>query len=109
MKPLPLLSEVELDRTRGRPYDGPIEVGQIFAWEPDIPTARCLCIVSRIELEPPPPMIVHHAQGTAVLSNGFGPVIWTWDFPDRTKECWNNEDSFREAVVPTKFKPHTPE
>jgi hypothetical protein len=121
---LPQIPEAYLDR-RGvvhlrlegekgltRTYEGPIEVGMVFAWEPDIPTARQLCVVCEIT-EP----------------ENDERRIWTMDLdspmrgrPDRWRPMmrhiaaylfagaptWNEEGHFRHAVVPTMLRPQEP-
>lgn len=119
---LPEIPEAYLDR-RGvvhlkgadgleRTYEGPIEPGEVFAWEPDIPTARQLVIVCQVD-----------------DALGDERRIWTLDLnsplrgrPDRWKAAmrhtarsfidgaptWNDESRFREAVVPTLFNRQTP-
>ena len=76
----PLLHEAELKRGP-RPYMGPIEPGEVFAWEPDLPYARELCVVTRLT----------------------GDYVWTKPIKGG-KEVWNDISRFREAVVPTIFK-----
>jgi hypothetical protein len=87
-----------------RPYTGPIEPGMIFAWEHDKPHARQLCQVTRIT-GPGKDIVLHHAKGTAVLSGGHEEQVVSRAFPGNTNECSNDVSRFREAVVPTMFKP----
>lgn len=100
----PALPEAELIRDTQRPYNGEIRPGDIFAWEPDLPYARELLIVTEIS-EPPPPLEIRHARGIAHISCGSGLQIWTVPFPDGGREINNDISRFREAVIPTLFKP----
>lgn len=86
-----------------RPYKGPIRVGDVFAWEPDLPSARELCVVTRVDAPPPSPLVVEHLRGTATISCGteYG-VYCNSQFEGR--EVFNDESRFREAVVPTRLK-----
>jgi hypothetical protein len=70
-----------------RPLVGDIRLGEVFAWEPGLPHARELCIVSRIVTEP-----------------GRETIIWTYDM-DYRREVWNDESRFREAAVRTQHVP----
>jgi hypothetical protein len=81
LSPKPMIPEGLLVRGP-RPYTGEIEVGAIYAWEPDLPHARQLCIVSKVQ----------------------GGIVWTFDFPEQRLEVWNEESRFRGAVVPTLYK-----
>lgn len=99
---LPALNEAELVRG-ARPYAGPLEPGDVFAWEPDLPHARKLCVITRIG-PAPPPQIIPHSRGVAHLGFPTENVVWTRRFPDGHEECWNEEDHFRKAVVETRFR-----
>lgn len=83
-------------------FAGDIRPGQVFAWEPDLPHARELLVVTRVG-DPPPDTVVRHARGVAVLSGGRGPMVWARPI-DGTREYYNDEDRFREAVVPTTMR-----
>ena len=87
-------------------YQGEIVPGGIFAWEPDLPTARELCVVTRV-CDPAPPTEVKHATGTAFISNGCEPQVWTRPI-EGGKEVNNDISRFREAVTQTSLKPQTP-
>jgi hypothetical protein len=74
-----------------RPYTGSVEPGDVFAWEPDLPHARMLCVVMEVK------------------NNGEEDWVRTRplekNMPGSLAEpCWNSMDRFREAVVPTLFK-----
>lgn len=99
----PILDEVVLDRTAARPYQGLIEPGMVFAWEPDISYARVLCVVTRIDA-PPPPHIIDGPGVKGYMGCGEESVVWTRPFPDGGKEVYNEFGRFREAVIPTHFK-----
>jgi hypothetical protein len=62
--------------------DADIRPGRVFVWEPDLPYARELLVVTRFE----------------------GERVWTRSFPDYGKEVFNDLDRFREACFPTIFK-----
>lgn len=97
----PAIPEAVL-RRGSRPYLGKISVGKIFAWEPDLPHARELCVVTRLA-EPEEPLRVKHRTGTALLSRGTEPQVWSRQYPDGGEEYNNDISRFREAVVPTIF------
>lgn len=103
---LPEIPEVYLDR-HGRPfgtdYDGPIEVGDVFAWEVSLPYARELIVVTRIG-PPAAPLHVPHARGDAFISQGSEEQIWTRPIMGG-REVNNDVSRFREAVIPTIFNP----
>jgi hypothetical protein len=100
---LPPVPEADLDRNHPRPYPGLVEIGDVFAWEPDIPSARMLCIVTAIT-DPLPPLRVDHPKGTAIISRGSEKQVWTRAWPDDGAEPVNVDISrFREAVVKTTF------
>jgi hypothetical protein len=67
------------------PIAGDIGIGEVFAWEPDLPFARELLIVSRI-----------------VERKGRKRVIYTWDM-NYTREVCNDERRFRDACHRTRF------
>jgi hypothetical protein len=73
-------------------YAGPIEPGEIYAWEPDLPHARQLMLVTRVANRAPDE-----------------PAIWCAPIADgqaqHDKAVWNDESRFREAVVPTIMNP----
>jgi hypothetical protein len=87
----PMIHETEIMR-EGRmkvdggaslPLVGRIEIGEVFCWEPDLPHARELCVVSRIE----------------------GERIWMWDYPRRERESCTDDSRFREACFRTRYNP----
>lgn len=102
---LPSLPEIPraMLRPTKRPYKGAIGVGDVFAWEPDLPHARELCVVTRIT-GPLEPEAITHSRGTAVLFRGSETTILTRPLGGG-KEVWNDESRFREAVVLTIFRP----
>jgi hypothetical protein len=63
-----------------QPYDGPIEVGERFVWEPDKPHARANVTVTEVRNRP-----------------NDERVIQTLD--DEGRYHWNEESRFREACV----------
>lgn len=75
-----------------RPYSGEILPGEIFAWEPEMPHARELCIITKV-----------------IARTGNEPLVYTRDFPGRRQEVRNELSRFREAVVPTVFNRQSPE
>lgn len=79
----PPIGENELRRDK-RPLRGPIEPGEVFAWEPDLPHARELIIVRRI------------------YKNGGEMWVESWDM-NYAKTYHNEEDRFREACVRTQY------
>lgn len=81
----PMLHDVEIRMHEGD-LVGPIELGEVFAWEPHLPWARELVVVTRIE-EPP----------------GDERVIYARPFPSYGAENGNDEGRFRAAVVRTWF------
>lgn len=99
----PMIAEGVLVRGE-RPYKGRINPGDVFAWEPDLPHARELVVVTRIST-PDNDKVIVHARGSAVISGGHEQRIWTRSI-DGDDEFWNDESRFREAVVPTLFKPY---
>lgn len=107
---------VHLKRGRGesldRQYEGPIEVGMVFAWEPDLPWARELIVVCEI-VEPDDderriwtmpidsPMRGKRTRWEAAMRH-VAPYLFAG------APVWNDEGRFREAAVPTIFNPQTP-
>lgn len=85
----PMIGEAILRRHGKGPLKGPITPGEVFAWEPDLPHARELCIVRRI-------YPVQKAPGWT--------EIWVeaWDM-DYAHTFNNEEARFREACVRTSF------
>ena len=82
-------------------YPGEIRLGMVFAWEPNLPYARELCVVTGIS-GPMEPITFNHARGVAVISRSNETTIYTRPLGDLNKEeVWNEESRFREAVVPT--------
>lgn len=78
-----------------RPYKGNIEVGMVFAWEPTLPHARELILVTAISLP--------HLGEEALIHTE------TLSDDSRTGQTFSNtEDRFREAVVPTMFNKMKP-
>ena len=115
MRPLKPIPEPYIVRNRGgEHYTGNIRVGQVFAWNPDIPEARVLIVVTRITGGAAVGnRIVKHSSGVAVLMHPMTPgnqgIIWcrTLDKPEHgtnDKEFWNEESHFRESVYPTRFR-----
>ena len=106
-------------------YSGPLRVGMVFAWEPDLPHARELLIIVGI-CDPKEPLEVKHSRGVAFISRGNETQIWSMplDSPHRGEPftgrvsplpyLWdrgavpNDEGRFREAVIPTLVKDQTP-
>lgn len=83
MSDMPMLNETYLIRAP-RPYTGAINPGDVFAWEPDIPPACCLLVVDRVE----------------------GGYVYACDLDsDRTRAYRNTIERFREAVIPTRYRP----
>jgi hypothetical protein len=101
---LPPIPEAYLHRHGRGNYQGLIDPGMIFAWEPDLPYARELIIVVAIT-KALPPIVVEHGRGTAFISQGDDDVIWTSRVDDLSKKTWNYFSQFREAVVATRLKP----
>lgn len=87
----PMIAEAVLCRGE-RPYKGAIEPGDIFAWEPDLPHARELVVVTRVEW--------------CIGPGLYEARIWARDI-DSNNEHWNPEEMFRQAVVPTHMRPHS--
>ncbi len=98
----------------GRYYVGPIRVGQIFAWCPELPRARELVIVTKITTPGDPE---HEATAKSMQFRGvrvlFPPsmddLIWTKAL-DRSHPYYgrgpfhNTEDHFRSSVQATLYK-----
>lgn len=80
----PLISESIIIRAE-RPLQGDIKLGEVFAWRPDMPHARELCIVSEI---------VDGSDGER--------LIYTYDMEYVTRTM-NDESLFREACYRTTF------
>lgn len=77
------IAEAFLVRHGDGPLQGDIEVGEVFAWEPDLPGACELVVVTE-------------AAGGRVYSrrlDGVPPVL----------VLWNDESRFREACVRTAY------
>ncbi len=84
----------------------------VFAWEPDIPTARELIVVCEVV------EIVGDERRiwTLALDSPLRGQPQRWGSLMRHVAAtlfagapvWNDESRFREAVVPTMFKPQTP-
>ena len=77
---MPLINEAEIVRHKGL-LEGAIEVGEVFAWEPDKPWARELVVVTEI-------------NGDQIMTRGM----------HDKDEYWNDESRFREACQRTRFK-----
>ncbi len=109
-------------------YEGDLHVGQVFAWEPDIPTARMLVIICAIT-GPGEDEVINHDRGVAIISGGHETRIWTLALDSPMRRCperwraamqhaggtyvsgapvWNDESRFREAVTPTLFSDQLP-
>jgi len=69
-------------------YDGPINPGDHFIWEPDKPSAWCHIEVMRVEDRGTTDRVV---WTRVVQSNRFNP---------EGQETWNDESRFREACRP---------
>ena len=94
-----------LIRHKGK-LKGVIAIGEVFAWEPDISTARELCVVvgltakDHLKQERIP-----HATGTAMLAVQRGEGVITRPLEGDGPECWNDMSRFREACMRTRFHP----
>ncbi len=97
-----------------RYYVGPIRIGQVFAWRPELPRARELVIVTEITIPGDPD---HEATAKTLQFRDsrvqFPPsmddLIWTTALdrahPDYGRGPFHNtEDNFRAAVQATIFK-----
>lgn len=123
ISPKPLIPEVYLNR-RGvvwlkgddeklhSHYEGDLHVGQVFAWEPDIPTARelvIICSITERELD-------ERAIWTLSLDSVMRGQRERWEKAMRHvarsmfagAPVWNDESRFREAVTPTLFNDQLP-
>jgi len=95
-------------RTRYHWYTGPIEVGMIFAWEPDLPHAQELLIVVKIDEET---VRAEKQIWTMPLDSPYRGKPWTPHVAPQLfegKPLPQDEGRFREAIVTTYFKPQTP-
>lgn len=100
----PKIPEAELIRHKGKLL-GDIRVGDVFAWEPDLPHARELCVVTELTgKEHIKQMTVEHGRGVAFLAAERGEGVRTRPVGGG-EECWNDISRFREACVRTRFKP----
>lgn len=101
---LPPINEAILIRHEGD-YTGPIEPGMVFAWEPDLPKARELIIVTRVtqpgDPDAPGGSEVEHATGTAYFLPPLETTIWAQSLTGNDSEISNTESRFREAVKAT--------
>lgn len=70
-------------------YSGEIRPNHVFAWEPDLPHARELVIVTKI------------------TGDDRERLIWTVPI-DGGDEVYNDESRFREACCATRFNPMAP-
>lgn len=87
--------------------EGDIAVGEVFAWEPDLPHARELCVVTSLTAgDHLKQMTVEHGRGTAFLAAERGEGVRTRPL-NGGDEHWNKLSRFREACVRTRFKPMT--
>lgn len=108
--------KADADGVPHRWYDGEILPGQVFAWEPDLPHARELLVVTRVGGPPPPGQVIEHARGTAIFPPPLGVLIWSRRFDGErfgttasfAREVYNDEERFREAVVPTLMRDVAP-
>lgn len=103
---LPPVPEAMLLRHDGE-LQGDIGIGEIYAWEPDLPHARELCVV--IGLTGPDhlkQMTIEHGRGVAFLAAERGEGVIS-QRPDGGKALWNDISRFREACMRTRFKPIT--
>lgn len=83
----PLIPEPYIVRSAPRPLCDPIKPGQILAWEPDLPTARELVIVTKVR----------------------GDFVWVRNLDDKYGRSYMNDESrVREACWPTRFKDQEP-
>lgn len=95
---LPAIPEAIIVRRDTPTYEGPIELGAVFAWHPDNVYARELLVVTRITSE--------------IDSGFFRRKIWcrridNEPFSRGDTEVWNPEDLFRDSVFETLMKPHS--
>lgn len=85
---------------------GEIVPGEVFAWEPDLPGARELVVVSRIEEAPGSAgdkVILDTPRHHVTFLGSSERQIWCWDFPDYRREVSSDEGRFREACYRTLF------
>jgi hypothetical protein len=101
----PMIPEAVLVRHRGA-LKGDIAVGEVLAWEPDIPTARELIVVTGLtgpdhlkQIEVP------HGGGLAVLTVRRGEGVFTRPMGRDAPVCWSDISRFREACMRTLYKP----
>lgn len=84
---LPIIPEAYIVRDEPRPLHGDIRRGMILAWEPDLPTARELVIVTKVR----------------------GDFVWVRNLDDKYGRSYMNDESrVREACWPTRFKDQEP-
>jgi len=81
----PMIAEVEIVRHKGK-LKGAIKEGEVFAWEPDLPWARELLIVTSIETREDATIIIHTKD-------------MNYENP-----AWNTERKFRESAQRTRFR-----
>lgn len=72
------------DISPARPLQGPIEVGQRFIWEPDIPASWALVEVTRVQ--------TIEGDETRIWTKGLA----GFHVPE---QVWNEESRFREACI----------
>lgn len=95
----PMIPEAELRRGK-RPYKGNIVPGDVFAWEPDLPHARELVVVTRIT----GPHFPNPIEQPFLIDFSEGNELTVWTRPlNGWEEAGNEMSRFREAVVPTAF------
>ena len=102
----PKIPEAVLVRHKGL-LRGPIAIGEVFAWEPDLPHARELVVV--VELTGKSHRVettVKHPLGTAVIAAESGAGVRTRAL-NGNKLCWNDMSRFLEAATRTKYQ-HMP-
>ncbi len=97
------IPEVELVRHKGL-LEGPISVGEVFAWEPDLPHARELIVV--VEITDDTHRIestVSHDRGLAIITVENGAGVRSRSLSGGPV-CWNDMSRFREAAMRTKYQ-----
>lgn len=94
---LPAISETIIIRHVGA-YEGPINLGDVFAWHPDNWYARQLLVVTRIE---------HRVDSNFLRSFVWCRKIDGSPFAGGRNEVENPEDLFRESVFATLMRPHS--
>lgn len=112
----PPISPVLLVPHGDGPYEGAIRPGDVFAWEPDLPHARELLVVSCVERAAYMPEYASPAgEPLAPETPGgiFTEIVWCrrldgGTFAGGRDQVGNPIDRFREAVVATMFKPQPP-